>query len=500
MAEGTGGEAITGRLICHFACVSLAELAFDEIATPCTTIAMVVRSLGMLAASVVVLALAAPPAGACGNMGPMGPDGQPLSVKAKIRDAGPVAFGQVVEIRKTRACDLKDPNNCGTLPTVIFRIDKIYKGVLDPIIEFYPIELCDFEVHRGDWMTLSPDPTDDDFKSIGITAPYTVFGGVGGWQPELDQFRKLWLDLEARAEERPDDPAGWRELARVFEEWRDYERALKAYDRSAALLPEDLDILASRGRIQFYLGMPEAGAVLSRVVAARPSDSRSRSLLALLQYESGTNSSMKGLDLRNADLRGRAFENADLSGSDFRGADLRGLQLNNVKLDETDLRGALFSIGPNGDRLDRITLRDANFAGNYIGNSMFGIVGILAGATDLRGIKLSDVHIPAWLLGGDDPRSLIHADLSGARITCDAIAEADWWKPKESSTPDYVEYQHQHWQKYIGDLKLAQRAVQEQPAALLDASCSEAIQNHLHENCAPWIAKADRSPACKLGD
>jgi uncharacterized protein YjbI with pentapeptide repeats len=423
-------------------------------------------------------------------MPPVGSDGEILSTEEMIRDSGPIASGEVVEVRMNRACVSED--SCGELPTMIFRVDKMYKGFVEPVFEFYPIELCGFEVHLGDRMVLSPDPAGDLSEMLGIKAPYVVAGGVGGWQPELDKIRNHRLDLEARAAERLDDPAGWQELASFMEEWRDYERALKAYDRLARLLPKDLDIQAKRGRLLFYLRMPEAELVLSRVVAARPSDRLSRSLLAILQYESGDSPSMTGLDLRNTDLRDRAFENMDFSGTDFSGADLRRIQLKNVKLDEVDLRGALLTVGPPGSRIEAVTLRRANLSNHYIGDQTYGIVHLLAMATDVRGAKLSGVDVPVGYLGGDGPSSLSRADLSGARIVCDATPDAAWWRIAN------VDYRRQHWQDYLDDLKLAQRIVDEQPAALLDASCSDAIRDVLHEDCAPWIAKANRPAACKI--
>jgi tetratricopeptide (TPR) repeat protein len=311
-----------------------------------------------------------------------------------------------------------------------------------------------------------------------------------------ERYRQLWLDLEAHAEKHPDDPAGWRALARAMEEWRDYAGALKAYDRLAALLPQDLDIQARRGRMLFYLRNPEAEAVLARVVAARPGDAKSRSLLALLRYrpspgsQPDVTSSLTELDLSNTDLRGRLFKQVDFSGSDFSGADLRYTYLEEVNFARANLSRAQFFDGfPFYSDIYVTSLRNADFTGSFVED--------IPPAADYSGIKLSGVTVPANAFLGGDLKWVMQADLTGARIGCTALANAEWWR-KTGLSSEETGYRRERWQDHLDELKQAQRVVQEHPAALLDASCSEAIQNHVHDNCAPWIAKADRPPACKI--
>jgi hypothetical protein len=276
-----------------------------------------------------------------------------------------------------------------------------------------------------------------------------------------------------------------------MEQWRDYARALKAYDRLAALLPQDLDVQANRGRMMLYLGMPEAEPVLSRVVASRPDDMQSKSLLAVVQRKPGAPASLTGLDLRDIDLRDMAFQAVDFSGSDFRGADLRNARFEGAKLDGADLRGAVLTYGlPYGfdaEGFRGASLRDADLTGNYID-------GLLFAGVDLRGAKLSGVDVPATFLKEDRLSSLRHANLAGSRIKCDQAPDTAQWLASDTNE------RRKYWQDYIDELKLVQRVTQEQPAAMLDASCSGAIRDHLHENCAPWIAKTDRPPACKIAD
>jgi hypothetical protein len=453
---------------------------------------MVVHALAWVVAAVAVATLAAPLAGACSFAPFSRPDGQPLTREDQIRDSGPVVYGEVIATRVTHIClPGEREDTCGDLRSLVFRVDKTYKGRLNPIIEIDPLNVCDFEMNLGDRMAISPEPELDVFKAMGASAQYSVFGGVDVEQPEWDRYRSLWMGLEMRAREQPNDPERWREFARVMEQWRDYGLALEAYDRLAALLPQDLDIQASRGRMLFYLRMPEAKEVLLRVVAARPGDTRSKSLLAVLRHKPGEATSLTGLDLRDVDLRDMAFETVNFSRSDFRGADLRGTRLDSAKLDGADFRGAVLSYGfPDGypaKGFEGASLRNADLTGNYID-------GIFLAGADLQDAKLSGVDVRASYLTWGGPKSLIHANLSGARIKCDQAPDAARWQ--EADTEEHRKY----WQDYIDELKLVRRVTQEQPAAKLDTSCADAIRDLLSENCAPWITKADRSPACKIGD
>jgi tetratricopeptide (TPR) repeat protein len=457
--------------------------------------------------------LAVPPAGACSSMAPelTRADGQPLrSVEDAGRDAGLVADGEVIGIGTEKICAPPDSNNCRDFPrTLIFRIDRSYKGALDPVIEVEPLGGCASDgsggvdnglVPIGTRMLLTAEIMPDRMELFPSTARYLQTADfvslensflMGVPVSEWERYRRLWLDLEAHAAKRPDDPERWRDLARAMEEWRDYPRALKAYDRLAALLPRDLDIQASRGRMLFYLRMPEAEAVLSRVVAENPADPKSRSLLAIQRYELGVTSSLTGLDLSNTDLRGRSFKDVDFSRSDLSGADLRGnTEFIEVNLAETDLSAARFFDGyPLYNRIYPTSLRNADFT-----SSTFEDIPL---AGDSSGIKLSGVTLPIRAFSNQDLAFVTQADLTGARIGCTALADAEWWR-KTSLSSEELGYRRDRWQDHLDELKQAQRVVKEHPGALLDASCSEAIQNHVHENCAPWIAKADRSPACKI--
>ena len=472
--------------------------------------------------------LATLPAEACSQFTPelTHLDGSPLrSVQDAIRDAGLVAEGEVVAISTEKICARLNPSDCREKPSnVIFRIDKPYKGASDPVVEFPPDVGCSsdgsggVEVYWpsvGTRMLLTANLMPDRLRPFHSIARYVQVDDfiaiqndrlVGVPLPEWEHYRHLWVDLEARASAHPDDPEGWRNLARAMEGWRDYPRALEAYDKLGELLPRDLDIEANRGRMLFYLRRPEAEAVLSRVVAARPADAKSRSLLRLLRYrpsagsQPDVTSSLTGLDLSNTDLRGRRFKNVDFSGSNFSGADLRGSELLQVNFAKTNLSRARFFAGyPLEFDIWVTSLRDADFTGSYIED--------IPPAEDHGGIKLSGVKVPAnallkgYFIGqfGSLGYStwLMQADLAGARIWCAPLPEAAWWQ-QAGLTSEETKGRRENWQYHLDQLNLAQRIVREQPAALLDASCSEAIKNHLHENCAPWIAKADRPPACQI--
>jgi hypothetical protein len=281
-----------------------------------------------------------------------------------------------------------------------------------------------------------------------------------------------------------------------MEAWRDYAGALKAYDRLVALLPQDLDIQASRGRMLFYLRKPEAETVLSRVVAARPADAKSRSLLALLHYhpspgsQRDATSSLTGLDLSNTDLRGRLFKQVDFSGSDFSGADLRYTYLDEVNFARANLSRARFYYGfPLLFEVSVTSMRNADLTGVSFDD--------IPPAGDYSGIKLSGVTVPVRAFGKNEFRWLMDADLTGARIACTALAEPEWWQ-ETGLTAEKAQYRRDRWQDHIDEMNAARRFTQEHPAVLLDATCLKAIEDHLHENCAPWIAKSDRPPACKI--
>lgn len=463
---------------------------------------MIVRLFGWFGAVIAAIALAAP-AGACSSMIPQltRVDGQPLrSVEDAVRDAGLVAEGEVIRIGTVKICAPSEPTDCRDFPsTLIFRIDTPYKGALDPVVEVEPLGGCAADGSGGIWDGLVPVGTrllltaeimPDLMEPMSSTVRYhqtddfvNIQGNsiVGVPLSEWERYRRLWMDLEARAAAHPGDPQGWRDLAHAMDAWRDYPRALKAYDRLAALLPQDLDIQASRGRLMFYLRMPEAEAVLSRVVKERPSDAKSRSLLALLRYRPGATSSLTGLDLSNTDLRGRSFTDVDFSGSNFSGADLRGYaELENVNLAEANLSRAKFFDGYPLDHIYPTSLRNADFTDSYFED--------IPAPSILDGAKLSGVVVPVKALGDLND----HADLSGARIICSPIPKAKYWQVASFHS------QRETWQDHIDELKDANHAVQEQPAALLDASCSEAIRDHLHESCTPWILEAKRSPGCKI--
>jgi uncharacterized protein YjbI with pentapeptide repeats len=464
---------------------------------------MVVRQMGCLGAVVAMVALTPPSADACGMMPPelTRANGQPLlSVEDIIRDVALVADGEVVGISTEKICVPKDPSNCIDVPSaMLVRIDKAYKGALQPVVEVAPLAGCDSDggvavglEAIGARIFLIADTISDRMQPFYSTARYSqTYDPVGVPESEWERFRGLWLDLEARAAEHPADAGGWLALARAMEQWRDYPRALKAYDRLAALLPQDLDIQASRGRMLFYLRAPEAEAVLSRVVAERPMDAKSRSLLALLRYQRGEAVSLTGLDLSNTDLRGRSFRGVDFSRSDFSGADLRGsTELIDVILNGAKLKAARFYDGfPLYDRINGVSLRDADFTGSSFED--------IPWPADHTGIKLSGVRLPVNALLRDDFKWLMDSDLAGARIGCARLPEAEWWQ-ETGLTSVHTQYRRDRWRDYLDELNQALRLQREKPAAMLDTSCSEAIRNHLHEKCAPWVAKSERPPECKI--
>ena len=83
--------------------------------------------------------------------------------------------------------------------------------------------------------------------------------------------------LAARLEENPDDPEGWRRLARSYAVLGESEKALDALRRAVELAPDDLATLRAYARaLTDAVGAgpppPAAVAVYERILALEPED------------------------------------------------------------------------------------------------------------------------------------------------------------------------------------------------------------------------------------
>jgi cytochrome c-type biogenesis protein CcmH len=97
--------------------------------------------------------------------------------------------------------------------------------------------------------------------------------------------------LATRLAEDPDDAEGWRLLARSYSAVGADARAVEAYEKLLALLPNDLEATGDLAESRVYdeggLVTTEAASGFARVLEATPSDPRARYYIALKAAQDG---------------------------------------------------------------------------------------------------------------------------------------------------------------------------------------------------------------------
>ena len=113
---------------------------------------------------------------------------------------------------------------------------------------------------------------------------------IGSVDGDAD-MKTLVARLAERMKDRPDDPRGWRLLARSLASLGRHEEAARAYGRAASLLPADAGLRALRGEA---LAAAAAGTVteaaerdFAAAVSIDPGEPRARFYLGLAAFQKG---------------------------------------------------------------------------------------------------------------------------------------------------------------------------------------------------------------------
>jgi uncharacterized protein YjbI with pentapeptide repeats len=116
---------------------------------------------------------------------------------------------------------------------------------------------------------------------------------------------------------------------------------------------------------------------------------------------------LKGVDLKEADLKGADFHETDLSGADLRGADLHAADLVAANLSGANLSDAfLFSTNLTSANLSKATMFGTNLTNAHLVGS------------NLQGALMYDADLESANLTG--------ADLTGADLSCADLVETDF--------------------------------------------------------------------------
>ncbi len=125
-------------------------------------------------------------------------------------------------------------------------------------------------------------PTAEDVAAAADMSP----------EERMEMIRSMVAGLAARLEEDPDDPEGWRRLARSYAVLGETEKALDTLRRAVELAPDDLETLHAYARaLSGDLGSnappPEAVAVYERILAQNPDDGAALWFAGLAAAERG---------------------------------------------------------------------------------------------------------------------------------------------------------------------------------------------------------------------
>ena len=138
-------------------------------------------------------------------------------------------------------------------------------------------------IPRGPVVAGAPaGPTEDDVAAAADMSP----------DERMDMIRGMVESLAARLEENPDDPEGWRRLARSYAVLGETERATETLRRAVALVPDDLATLhayarALSGEVGAEPPPEEAVSVYERVLALDPDDGPALWFVGLAAAERG---------------------------------------------------------------------------------------------------------------------------------------------------------------------------------------------------------------------
>ena len=138
-------------------------------------------------------------------------------------------------------------------------------------------------IPSGPAVTEAPDgPTADDMAAAAEMLP----------EERMAMIRGMVEGLAARLEENPDDPEGWRRLARSYSVLGEPERATETLRRAVELAPDDLATLHAYARaLTGDVGAdapPEAAvAVYERILALDPDDGPALWFVGLTAAERG---------------------------------------------------------------------------------------------------------------------------------------------------------------------------------------------------------------------
>lgn len=144
------------------------------------------------------------------------------------------------------------------------------RGLGAAIVAAFAIPLCTFALYLivGNPQAIAPAPA----ASQGASTYAVNAGSVDG----------LVERLATRMRENPDDPEGWRLLARSYGALGRFNEAAQAYAKAAARLPGDAEVLADYaeslavaqgGRLQ-----GEAEGIIERALAADPGNPKAHAL------------------------------------------------------------------------------------------------------------------------------------------------------------------------------------------------------------------------------
>ena len=138
-------------------------------------------------------------------------------------------------------------------------------------------------VPSGPAVAEAPDgPSADDMAAAADMSP----------EERMEMIRGMVEGLAARLEENPDDPEGWRRLARSYTVLGEPEKATETLRRAVELAPDDLATLRTYARaLTGDLGAaapPEAAvAVYERILALDPDDGAALWFVGLAAVERG---------------------------------------------------------------------------------------------------------------------------------------------------------------------------------------------------------------------
>ena len=125
-------------------------------------------------------------------------------------------------------------------------------------------------------------PTAEDMAAAAEMSP----------DERMEMIRSMVEGLAERLEENPDDPEGWRRLARSYAVLGEPEKATETLRRAVELAPDDLETLhdyahALTGEVGAKPPLAEAVAVYKRILALDPDDAAALWFVGLAAAERG---------------------------------------------------------------------------------------------------------------------------------------------------------------------------------------------------------------------